>query len=237
MPYSSNEISKSLYIREDLRDVDFSQTNLSGYTFVECDMRGVKLPGDLKRLIDVSFVNCMFSLGESKHGWTVIAPFYNAELRLKRSTRGYLPSLGMVCPDDAIVLSLADKDLTAPIKDKTDKFHFGYKAVQLYRDRHFTPSEVIGVGMCKLAIPESARSVLYYDDVCRAEKAVVVDIYDFYGNKYDCAQSFFYSIKPLLYYVGDEVYADSWDDDPVETMAHGIHFFYSEREAWEYAIN
>lgn len=78
---------------------------------------------------------------------------------------------------------------------------------------------------------------------CRCDKAKVIEItaVDDVERKFTIAKSFFanisymYNIKKIIYKVGEYVYADSFDDDPLIECTHGIHFFMNRQDAIDFA--
>ncbi len=78
--------------------------------------------------------------------------------------------------------------------------------------------------IAKIQIPEGAGRVGGYTDrKCRAEKAYVIEGEG--PSKHD---------SNFIYKVGEVVVPDSWNSDPREVCAAGIHFFITRREAEQY---
>lgn len=232
----NNNEEKTLYVWEDLTDVDYSDKDISDCTFVECDMRGIKLSKDPEDVIGAKFIDCIFSLlynplGDGR-GMAYIKPFFEAEYRLdNEKKKGYLRPSDF--DKDSTVATILPKDIKKRlyINDST----MGYKVVKIplydkYGNKYFIP------GIALLSIYKDTRKILYSGDKCRAEKVYVVDIEDLLGNKHDIAENYFnFGEYRAQYEVGCETVADSWDDNPMAVCTHGIHFFLRKYEAWKYA--
>lgn len=103
---------------------------------------------------------------------------------------------------------------------------YGYKA--LYNKFR------TGLVIAKLLIPESARRVNGFGVECRAEAAIVKDMWDFKtGEKATEGRSFF--DDSFKYYKDETVQPDGeFDDRDFLDCVSGIHFFMTQREAEEY---
>ena len=84
----------------------------------------------------------------------------------------------------------------------------------------------------KLSIPEDAKRSSAYGNKCRCNKAKVLDISTFGGQKVKFAISQYdYS---FVYEVNKEVSVPDFDENRWHECAPGIHFFMSEKEALDY---
>ena len=84
----------------------------------------------------------------------------------------------------------------------------------------------------KLSIPEDAKRSSAYGNKCRCDKAKVLDIRTFGGQKVKSAVSQYdYS---FVYEINKEVSVPDFDEDRWHECAPGIHFFMSEKEALDY---
>ena len=95
--------------------------------------------------------------------------------------------------------------------------------------------EEFELAIAKLLVPAEAKRIVFKDSKCRCEKAKVLDIYSI-----DKTRHFAYGFSCMYdrhfkYTVGEEVCADSFDEDAKLVCAHGIHFFLTEEEAIEYS--
>ena len=87
--------------------------------------------------------------------------------------------------------------------------------------------------LVKIQIPEDARRCSATTRKCRCDKAMVLDITSFDGNKhYDEVTNNNY--KETVYKVGEMVYPDSFDDNRWNECSHGIHFFINKEDAINY---
>jgi antitoxin component YwqK of YwqJK toxin-antitoxin module len=71
----------------------------------------------------------------------------------------------------------------------------------------------------------------------RANKAKVLKIEDDEGNCYQAATSFSYDKKSLDYKVGELLEESTYNVDPEQVCAEGIHYFLSRRVAELYGLN
>ena len=84
----------------------------------------------------------------------------------------------------------------------------------------------------KLSIPEDAKRSSAYGNKCRCDKAKVLDIRTFGGQKVKSAIS---QYNPdFIYEIDKEVSVPDFDENRWHECAPGIHFFMSEKEALEY---
>jgi len=84
----------------------------------------------------------------------------------------------------------------------------------------------------KLSIPEDAKRSSAYGNKCRCDKAKVLDIRTFGGQKVKSAIS---QYNPdFIYEIDKEVSVPDFDENRWHECAPGIHFFMSEKEALDY---
>lgn len=84
----------------------------------------------------------------------------------------------------------------------------------------------------KLSIPEDAKRSSAYGNKCRCNKAKVLDIRTFGGQKVKSAIS---QYNPdFIYEIDKEVSVPDFDENRWHECAPGIHFFMSEKEALVY---
>ncbi len=81
-------------------------------------------------------------------------------------------------------------------------------------------------------IPEDARRSSAHSNKCRCDKAKVLDIRTFGGQKVKSAFSQYDHY--FIYEVNKEVSVPDFDEDRWHECAPGIHFFMSEKEALDY---
>ena len=84
----------------------------------------------------------------------------------------------------------------------------------------------------KLSIPEDAKRSSAYGNKCRCNKAKVVDIWTFGGQKVKSAVSQY--DHSFVYEINKEVSVPDFDENRWHECAPGIHFFMSEKEALDY---
>ena len=84
----------------------------------------------------------------------------------------------------------------------------------------------------KLSIPEDAKRSSAYGNKCRCNKAKVLDIRTFDGQKVKFAISQYDHY--FVYEVNKEVSVPDFDENRWHECAPGIHFFMSEKEALDY---
>lgn len=83
-----------------------------------------------------------------------------------------------------------------------------------------------------LYIPEDAKRSSAYGYKCRCDKAKVLDIRTFGGQRRDRAISYY--DRSFVYTKNKEVSVPNFDEDRWHECAPGIHFFMSEKEALDY---
>lgn len=88
--------------------------------------------------------------------------------------------------------------------------------------------------LCLIAlyIPEDAKRSSAYGNKCRCDKAKVLDIRTFGGQKRDSAVSRY--DRSFVYTKNKEVSVPNFDENRWIECAPGIHFFMSEKEALDY---
>ena len=91
-----------------------------------------------------------------------------------------------------------------------------------------------GGQIAKLEIPaEAKRTACLVSRKCRAEFARVLQIWGV--DKEESKEGFDKHSRSLRYIVGELIYPDSYDNDPLVDCSHGIHFFLTREEAEEWA--
>lgn len=83
-----------------------------------------------------------------------------------------------------------------------------------------------------LYIPEDAKRSSAYGYKCRCDKAKVLDIRTFGGQRRDSAISYY--DRSFVYAKNKEISVPDFDENRWHECAPGIHFFMSEKEALEY---
>lgn len=224
------------YVNENLSGRDFSN-GLTNAAFVDCDMTGVKLPTRCECFTDVNFVNCKFDLiGKGLHVY--IRPLCEANYRFTTDYK-YDVISNLYIEGKYGYASFYSDWLRQPVDPKSVSFrshngemcYHGYKILQRQNEKGYQ-----NYVLATLMVPLGTPSILYHDCKCRAERAYVRSIQDFYGTQYDEARSYMhYSV--ITYKVGKEVVADKWDPDPMKECGHGIHFFLTITEAWKYCLS
>lgn len=95
-----------------------------------------------------------------------------------------------------------------------------------------TNGEIFNPVLVKLIIPEDAKRSSAYGNKCRCDKAKVLDIRTFGGQKIKSAIS---QYNPdFIYEIDKEVSVPDFDENRWYECAPGIHFFMSEKEALVY---
>ena len=84
----------------------------------------------------------------------------------------------------------------------------------------------------KLQIPEDAKRSSATGRKCRADKAIVLAIYNLDGDEIDSAYSLY--DHDFVYRKGESIIPDAFDDNRWNECSHGIHFFITREEAEEY---
>lgn len=205
------------YLEEmlDFRNFDFYGVKLSNVRFEYCNMIGVSFLG--ASFDNVEFVTCAF---EGKYG-DDLAPFYNAGIR------AYYTKTVSLDYYNHIICTVKNEDMCF-LEDTDSESIIGYKKLFLNGYDRYKPL------IAKLRIPFYADRIVYKREKCRASCAQVLDIYDLQGEHYSSAYSVYYIDDGFIYRIGHTVYSDSFNDDPMEVCTHGIHFFLTEDEAWNY---
>lgn len=206
--------SVNVIVDKDLSGYDFSKRNISNTTFARCNMNGIKLPVTILNMMNVVFIDCVFDFIVAG-GNAFILPLYEGKYRLIRSDYS----------------NISTKDLSPALDPHMlchyRKYYQGYKIVKLN-------SKV--AALAKLRIDADTPAAIFKNSKCRAERAHVEWIRDFYGKDYTTAISLCVNDNPIVYKVGDDVVADSWDPDIMCECSSGIHFFLTESEAWRYWV-
>lgn len=83
-----------------------------------------------------------------------------------------------------------------------------------------------------LYIPKDAKRSSAYGNKCRCNKAKVLDIRTFGGQRRDSAISYY--DHSFVYEINKEISVPDFDENRWHECAPGIHFFMSEKEALEY---
>lgn len=86
--------------------------------------------------------------------------------------------------------------------------------------------------IAKLLIPEDAKRSSATTRKCRASKAIVLAIYNKNGGEVSEGRS--EHDYGFIYWVGETVYPDDWDEERWAECSNGIHFFTTREEAEEY---
>lgn len=89
--------------------------------------------------------------------------------------------------------------------------------------------------LIKLQIPEDARRCSATTNKCRADKALVLAIYESDGVTESVEKEIVNNnYTQCVYKVGEMVYPDRFDDNRWNECSHGIHFFINKQEAINY---
>lgn len=209
--------SVNVIVDKDLSGHDFSKRNISNTTFVRCNMKGINLPVTILNMMNVVFIDCVFDFIVAG-GNLFIQPLYERKYRLIRNDYS----------------NISTKDLSPALDPHTlchyRKYYQGYKIVKLNgKGRVFA-------ALAKLRIDADTPAAIFKNSKCRAERAYVEWIRDFYGKDYTTAISLCAEANPIVYKVGDDVVADGWDPDIMCECSSGIHFFLTQSEAWGYWV-
>lgn len=86
----------------------------------------------------------------------------------------------------------------------------------------------------KLLIPAKAARTSGSGCKCRCNEALVLDIRDLKGNAHVRALSHWN--MNFVYKVGESVFPDGFEEDPLKECGHGIHFFLERDQAVYYKI-
>ena len=96
----------------------------------------------------------------------------------------------------------------------------------------------------ELQIPADAKRIKGNTNKCRASKAKVIKILTLDGQETDTLRAYSNYINMYVahaeyteYVVGETVLPDFFDDNPLYTCSHGIHFFCTFKEAANYDFN
>ena len=99
----------------------------------------------------------------------------------------------------------------------------GYKKVRLDNG---------SCGVVRLKVLEDSKRSNGTSCMCRCSKAKVLSIIDERGEYYRQGYSFY--DKSFKYKVGEVVEVENFNDNKFLDCTHGIHFFMTEKEAWDY---
>lgn len=202
----------------DLRGIDFSGVKFKNVKFMFCNFRDANFSGaEFDRVV---FIRCSFD-NET----------HNYEISVRQ-----LADYGIrnICKRDWLQDNTPVENLDSyyinPPLDTDGKDIIGYKLIGVDEDCMYTYRYP---AIAKLRIPFYTERITYKDDKCRAACAEVLDIYTRDGVHYNYGRSL-YTSSWKDYEVGHMVYADSFDDEPMEVCRSGIHFFLTEEEAWDF---
>lgn len=117
---------------------------------------------------------------------------------------------------------------------KVDGDIIGYKVIRIQPHIIFQlPPIATSYAIAKLRIPADAKRIIFDNDKCRAERAVVEDIRDFWRNDQIIFGRSIYD-STFNYVIGNEVVANGFEEDASIVCGKGLHFFLTEDEAREY---
>lgn len=220
--FKGQRIVGKVYKNKDFSGADFSGAELVNVTFRKCDFRGADFRG--LKLEGTKFEDCLFDIIDLGKFWNIIllAEFYRAGIRAEYVTQYGTNSYFKY-------FTVFHEDIFCPM-DTDGENLICYKKIHVKKGYSLCYSNAVA----KLEIPAYADRVVYKGDKCRASCAQVLDIYDLQGEHYSSAYSIYYTSGGFIYKVGHTVYSDLFNDDPMEVCTHGIHFFLTEYEAWEY---
>jgi len=86
--------------------------------------------------------------------------------------------------------------------------------------------------LIKIEIPERAKRICsFVGRKCRAEFIKVLEIWDGRKKVRECCG---YWNKNFRYKIGELIYPDSFNDNPLIECSHGIHFFITKQEAKDF---
>ena len=121
----------------------------------------------------------------------------------------------------------------ADLRDANLRYAKGI-AIACPSDGAFTAWKKLNNGaIAKLLIPENAKRCSATGRKCRADRALVLAIYNREGNAIESESSA--RTPGFIYKVGELIVPDSFDDDRWNECSHGIHFFITRTEAEEYS--
>ena len=228
--------AQAIIVGKDFSNRDFSNDHLVNVAYIDCDMRDVKLPTSLFDLINVYFVGCKFNLYQQGRE-IYIKELYDTKYRLGKP----LFDCVMACDDTyTAYATFSSGDLRQQINPSelslidynNQKHYYGYKILERSKPGSNGKIKVLAT----LLIDVSTPAILFCNSKCRAERAIVESIVDFNGVNYAYAHNCYCDIFALKYTVGSEVAANNWDSDVMKECEGGIHFFLTEKEAWEYCL-
>lgn len=102
-------------------------------------------------------------------------------------------------------------------------------------DGSFVAWKKVNKKLIKLQIPEDARRCSATSTKCRADKALVLAIYESDGVTESIETEVVNNnYASCVYKIGEMVYPDRFDDNRWNECSHGIHFFTNKREAINY---
>ena len=158
-----------------------------------------------------TFINCIT---------TIDSYFYNSHI--------YSTNKNFCDIVDTDTLKSYNTDFNTIIHNIPEGSFIGYKKVE-YMSKYDTPVKIIAV----LEIPEDAKRTATLSNICRSDKAKVLkfvdkDFNDIKGSE-DIVAISMYSSTELEYRVGETVYADSFDDNPLHNCSNGINFYLDKR--------
>ena len=188
----------------------FCGTDLDGIVFYSVDLRLANFRGC--DLTNTKFVDCNLIGAKLSGAKTGVCTFTGCRLEPKdayrkvyRWDRGEFEYVKRVYPEEDFV---------------------GYKKVAAIGD---DPRRNC---VAKLLIPADGRNIVFPGMKCRCDRAYVIEIRDKRGGTYNHAESI--RTRDFIYTVGEWVVPDLFDSDWKVECSHGIHFFLSEEEAWNF---
>ena len=194
----------------DLRDARLRDADLRGAELGDADLRGADLAGADLGGADLGYADLRSAdlAGADLHGaYLAGADLRGADLRGADLRTAFLRG--------------AEGIPYVPLACPSDGAFIGWKKVDRY--------------LVKLEIPEDAKRSSATTNMCRCDKAKVLDIIcTSDDNPLKPQEITNYHYTKTIYKVGEMVYPDSFDEDRWNENSHGIHFFINKQDAINY---
>ena len=225
VPFRENEIYQKCFFKDiNFWDIEIFNVSFFECYFVDCYFNRAKI-NDVK-FVYTTFQQCIIDKSELSY-----CRFYSGAILASKISK---TSLGK-CEFQYTILQ---PEVVENVETFQTKFLFcpGYQST--VPDGKITVyKKLLNNIIVKLTIPETARRVGRAGEKCRADKAIVEDFYDLFGNKISMTCGYSYWDESFKYEKGKVIVPSGFDENRWNKCGEGIHFFLTFDEARNYEWN
>lgn len=225
VPFHENEIYQKCFFKDvNFWDIEIFNVSFFECYFVDCYFNRAKI-NDVK-FIYTTFQRCMIDKSELSY-----CQFYSGVIlasKISKTSFGKCEFQNTILRPEAVenVETFQTRFLFCP----------GYKST--VPDGKITAyKKLLNNIIVKLTIPETARRIGEAGGKCRADKAIVEDFYDLFGNKISMTCGYSYWDESFKYEKGKVIVPSGFDENRWNKCGEGIHFFLTFDEARNYEWN